>query len=738
MNPNNFEFLYIIGRGGFGKVWKVKSKKTKKCYALKQMSKVKVIDKKSIKSINSERELLSKLYHPFLVNMHYAFQDNKYLYLVMDLLTGGDLRYHISIHKKFSEEQTRFFICGITLSLEYIHSNNIIHRDIKPENLVLDENGYIRLTDFGIAKINMPDNSSETSGTPGYMSPEVMKSLNHSFPVDYFALGVIGYEFMKGERPYNGRNRKEIKEQILSVQAEIKKEEIINENWSKESINFINRLLMRKPEERLGYKGIEELKDHPWLRYYPWDSIKDKSLPSPFVPQNKDNFDSKYCKSIEYIGEETRIRYEEILSDDNYEFYFKNFYYNIDEDKKRCNDILSYNKNKNKNRSKKINDKNIKSGKENNNLKNINKIYNFLHKINNTPNEKNRKFMKSKKENYKSKESNLILINFNINNITNNNIKNKINNFFVNKNKNNNITAEGNKRFGRKSNSNHRRKKTNVSNLGLIDFKLNRTNSPLNSSNKIKYKCINNSKSKNKEFKSNYFYNNSLIKKLTKVNLSQVRLLKNKNKKNNKYNNLNIDKYIHKTNSQIISISYSHRDKDNKSINSLNEDINSNSSRNKIIIDKNKLKNSSMKKISSIQNLKSKINRSKKIIFNKKILTNNNINKINSKKIIKFKKNNIPISSIINCESFNRKEKNRTIQNKSEIIKRIISVFKKSKKNNAPSHHHKRCISNNLNKNNIMNNINKKINSINPNLDNENSLGYNSERIKNRKPYNFK
>jgi hypothetical protein len=308
----------------------------------------------------------------------------------------------------------------------------------------------------------------------------------------------------------------------------------------------------------------------------------------------------------------------------------------------------------------------------------------------------------------------------------------------VNKNKNNNITAEGNKRFGRKSNSNHRKKKTNVSNLGLIDFKLNRTNSPLNSSNKIKYKCINNSKSKNKEFKSNYFYNNSLIKKLTKVNLSQVRLLKNKNKKNNKYNNLNIDKYIHKTNSQIISISYSHRDKDNKSINSLNEDINSNSSRNKIIIDKNKIKNSSMKKISSIQNLKSKINRSKKIIFNKKILTNNNINKINSKKIIKFKKNNIPISSIINCESFNRKEKNRTIQNKSEIIKRIISVFKKSKKNNAPSHHHKRCISNNLNNNNIMNNINKKINSINPNLDNENSLGYNSERIKNRKPYNFK
>ena len=106
--------------------------------------------------------------------MYYAFQDKEYLYLVMDLLPGGDLRYHISIHKKFSEEQTRFFICGIILSLEYIHSKGIIHRDIKPENLVLDAKGYVRLTDFGIAKKIKEDNSNETSGTPGYMSPEVL------------------------------------------------------------------------------------------------------------------------------------------------------------------------------------------------------------------------------------------------------------------------------------------------------------------------------------------------------------------------------------------------------------------------------------------------------------------------------------------------------------------------------------------------------------------------------------
>ena len=300
------------------------------------MSKLKVLDKKSEKSINSERELLSKLHHPFIVNMHYAFQDSENLYLVMDLMPGGDLRFHISRHKKFSEEQTRFFICNIIISLEYIHSNNVIHRDIKPENLVLDENGYVRLTDFGIAKENMPDNKSETSGTPGYMSPEVMKALNHSFPVDFFALGVIGYEFMKGERPYVGKNRKEIKEQILAKQVELKAEDI-SEGWSKESADCINKLLIRKPENRIGYKGINELKLHPWLKYYPWEMLYNKTLPSPFIPENKDNFDRRYCESSDAITEETKLRYEEILMDDIYKSAFKKFYYNTDEEHKRKN-----------------------------------------------------------------------------------------------------------------------------------------------------------------------------------------------------------------------------------------------------------------------------------------------------------------------------------------------------------------------------------------------------------------
>lgn len=130
--------------------------------------------------------------------MQYAFQDRDNLYLVMDLLNGGDLRYHIARHRRFSEEQTKFFIACILVSLDYVHSKSIIHRDIKPENLVFDERGFLRVTDFGIARIWNPDNSKETSGTPGYMAPEVMCRQNHGVAVDYFAVGVIAYECMMG------------------------------------------------------------------------------------------------------------------------------------------------------------------------------------------------------------------------------------------------------------------------------------------------------------------------------------------------------------------------------------------------------------------------------------------------------------------------------------------------------------------------------------------------------------
>ena len=670
MNSSDFEFLYIIGRGGFGKVWRVKSKKTNKHYALKQMSKLKIIDKKSIKSINSERDLLSELFSPFIVNMYYAFQDKEFLYLVIDLLPGGDLRYHISIHKKFSEEQTRFFICGIILALEYIHSKGVIHRDIKPENLVLDDKGYVRLTDFGIAKKNMEDNSSETSGTPGYMSPEVINSKNHSFPADYFALGVIGYEFMKGERPYKGKNRREIKEQMNENQVEITmKDEIKNnyeninniiegENWSKESINFINKLLKRNPEERLGYKGISELKQHLWLKYYPWNLMQNKILPSPFIPSDKGNFDEKYCKGVDYIGEDTKIRYQEIFSVVYYDECFKDFYYNIDEDKKRKNEMIFLSNNKNEKKEDIRNKKSI----------NVNLDNTFDNKMNSSKSKnKNNKIIK----NTENKKSNFILINFNINNITNNNIeRKKIDNFYFNQNRKNDIKTIKSERLKNIINQlNNRIHKTIKSDISLLS---------LNTTKNIKNKSsLNDSKSKNKKNKDmqhHFKYNNSLLQQSSKNNLSKISLLKKKSLKKNE-----INKKIHLTmiknepnRNKILSLSFREKNNlnnytklskgtKNQKLITLNESFRP-SSHSRII---NKIKyrigDNSFKNSSSMRNIKSN-----KIIFNKKIIKDNNIySKQNNKN---FLLNNIPNCHNIKNSLLKYNENIRTLQNKSELI----------------------------------------------------------------------
>ena len=461
LNKNNFKFLYVIGKGGFGRVWKIQSKKTKVKYALKEMSKLKIIDKKSEKSINSEREFLSKLNHPFIVNMHYAFQDKDNLYLVMDLLNGGDLRFHISRYRKFSEEQTRFFIANMVYALEYIHANNVIHRDIKPENLVLDEKGYVRITDFGIAKENMPDNSSETSGTPGYMAPEVMKSRNHSFPVDFFAIGIIGYEFMTGSRPYCGKNRKEIKEQML-IKAAVINEENIAKGWSQESADFINLLLERKESKRLGFKeGAKELMKHHWLKYYPWDELKSKTLLAPFIPDPKDNYDKNYCESIDKISEETKSRYEEIYCSANFRKMFVNFYYNEDEVVKEKKEIEEKEK---KEKEEKEKEEKLKMEKKENNLNktsssdidnknknnfiqkyninnsggyNNNNYYsNFYHKENEISNPMNNKQNSNMNYNFNNNSSNIIK-NIRVNKINNNSSNNAI----INRPENSNISS---------------------------------------------------------------------------------------------------------------------------------------------------------------------------------------------------------------------------------------------------------------------------------------------------------
>lgn len=243
----------------------------------------------------NERHILAECKGDFIINIKAAFQDRENVFLLLDLLTGGDLRFHLCYCRKFTEEQTRLFAACIILGLKSIHERGFIHRDIKPENIVFDEKGFLRITDFGIARKMNPDNSKETSGTPGYMAPEVMCRMSHGFEVDYYALGIICYECVLGRRPYNGKSRKEIRDQILAKQVLIKPEEV-PAGWSESAIDFINSLIQRKPSKRLGVNGIREIMDHPFFANFDWKALEEKRLTPAFTPNVKNVFE--YLKSI--------------------------------------------------------------------------------------------------------------------------------------------------------------------------------------------------------------------------------------------------------------------------------------------------------------------------------------------------------------------------------------------------------------------------------------------------------
>ena len=288
------------------------------------MSKAKIIDKKSVDSILGEKNLLSQLHHSFIVNMIYSFQDLDYLYLVMDLLPGGNLRYHLCVKRRFNEKQNKFLIGCILVGLEYIHGQCILHRDIKPENLVFDSNGYLRITDFGIAKKYVVNNKKDTSGTVGYLAPEILCNQNHTYSIDYYAVGIIAYELAYGHRPYIGRSKHEVKQLILTQQAHIDYDELPN-GYQDEAADFINQLIQRKPKNRLGKDSIFELINHPWLKDFNWEELKEKKMKAHYIPKQGDNFDKKYCLKSNKLGTETLERYKEITLEPNYGKIFKKF-----------------------------------------------------------------------------------------------------------------------------------------------------------------------------------------------------------------------------------------------------------------------------------------------------------------------------------------------------------------------------------------------------------------------------
>ena len=727
-NKSMFEFLYVIGRGGFGKVWMVKYKKTNEKYALKEMSKVKIIDRKSEKSIKNEREFLSKLHHPFIVNMICSFQDYDNLYLVMDLLTGGDLRYHICHKKQFNEEQSKFFSSCILLALEYIHINNIIHRDIKPENLVLDDKGYVRVTDFGVAKKNQRDNSSETSGTPGYMAPEVLCGLNHSFSVDFFALGVIIYEFMNGYRPYLGRNRKEIKEAVLARQIHVHRKQLFENGWSFESGDLINKLLYRKPHKRLGCNNINEIKEHSWFKNINWDELLNKKMKSPFIPKDGDNFDKRYCESVEQIDTQTKERYQYYKSKSKFKTLFINYTFIRDEDKKEYNidsnninnnsitNINSFNNNNKNNRNKNENNYFIQLDKENND-DNINIIYNENEELN----------QKIFSKTFKLQKNNNI-INNNYYSDINNNIKNEDNynrmNYFKEKPKENNqirssstLIKRQNDYYSMNNNKLNNKIKNNSqyydNNNNITSIKIN-INAPI-SINKYKY---NRSSSQKNIFYEKGIKNNP--QKLIKyINIDEEIEDKSnyiqKSNKNNKYKNNSNGIYINP--SQFIYYP-SHRS-NNISNNNLSITLKKN-------INKYNNNNEEYLMYKTSRNFYEKNKKLKSENYQEE-LSNNNNPRINNNNInINFNINNIN-NNINNINQINSDNYN----NNSNLNSRRKSTSKVKGTNNQKNYYYNNNLqrkyiysNNNISNNNLINNNNILVvkSSLSNNINNSSQL----------------
>jgi len=289
---------------------------------------VKILDCKNLKNIKNERDLLSQLNHPFIVNLHFSFQNTNYLYLILDLYTGGDLRYHL-FHKNYFEEiQTKFIISNIILGLEYCHSNLIIHRDIKPENIILDNNGYTHITDFGIA-MQQSKNATQVSGTPAYMAPEALFGKAQTIVSDYYSLGVLTFELIFGVKPYNGKNREEIKEKVRNKEIVLnKRSKNIKEKLSKESIDFISKLMQSDPNKRLGYLGgINDIKKHPWLININWKELYNFKLKAPFIPSGYNNYEVQFVTKKIKIGDDTEQRYEDIINSSEYKTAFNDYKY---------------------------------------------------------------------------------------------------------------------------------------------------------------------------------------------------------------------------------------------------------------------------------------------------------------------------------------------------------------------------------------------------------------------------
>lgn len=339
MMPNkpsiqDYSILKPISRGGYGRVYLASKKTTGDLYAIKVIKKDDIFRKNLEASVVAEQDAMLRAKHPFIVDLIFSFQSREYIYLVMEFLIGGDLGTQLSINGYFEEPTASHYIAEISLSIDYLHSIGIVHRDLKPENILISESGHLKLIDFGLSKVGLATPQTDTFlldmefrtdplfihgslansplpfedfqrkaksntlvGTPYYLSPEAILESGYGKAGDWWAVGIIAYEFLVGTPPFCAEEGEDnpvdhIFYKICYGTIEWPVDENGDEVISDAAKDFILRLLERNKYERLGTKGIEDIKWHPWMKNIKWDELYTTKMDIHFKPLVKEKTDT--------------------------------------------------------------------------------------------------------------------------------------------------------------------------------------------------------------------------------------------------------------------------------------------------------------------------------------------------------------------------------------------------------------------------------------------------------------
>ncbi|XP_055600165.1 atypical protein kinase C isoform X2 [Uranotaenia lowii] len=291
---DDFELIKVIGRGSYAKVLMVELKKTHRIYAMKVIKKALVTDDEDIDWVQTEKHVFETASnHPFLVGLHSCFQTPSRLFFVIEFVRGGDLMFHMQRQRRLPEEHARFYSAEISLALNFLHDRGIIYRDLKLDNVLLDQEGHIKLTDYGMCKegIRPGDTTSTFCGTPNYIAPEILRGEDYGFSVDWWALGVLLYEMLAGRSPFDIAGASENPDQNTEdylFQVILEKTIRIPRSLSVKAASVLKGFLNKNPADRLGcshQNAFMDIVNHPFFKSIDWEALEDKMIIPPYRPR---------------------------------------------------------------------------------------------------------------------------------------------------------------------------------------------------------------------------------------------------------------------------------------------------------------------------------------------------------------------------------------------------------------------------------------------------------------------